>query len=211
MKNNALADGKPTPRKFTKKRQYHNLLVIKEIEPIVVKGYYRRMLLIQCDVCGELREMPMSTVVSGHKNDCGCTHVPNIKHGQSHSPNGGKATYYYRLWNNICTRCYNPNFIQAKNYSKKGIRMKKSWRNSFETFYKELIAEIGERPDELLTLDRINNSVGYFPRNLRWATRSQQCFNRDSYANPRRWARHKWLKAEMIKLDAEIAWIKENR
>lgn len=35
-----------------------------------------------------------------------------------------------------------------------------------------------EKYDERLTVDRINNDLGYFPDNLRWATRSQQINNR---------------------------------
>jgi hypothetical protein len=209
MKNRRVEEGKEPKRKFTKKRQYRNLLVIKEIEPIVVKGYYRRMVLVHCDSCGEHREIAMSGL--GARYDCGCTRSYGIKHGQSQSPNGGKATYYFRLHNNLLTRCYNPNFKQAKDYSGKGVRMKKSWKNSFETFYNELIAAIGERPDESLTLDRINNNRGYYPDNVRWATRSEQCYNRNPYKSPNRWKHHNWLKGEKLRIDQDIAWIKANR
>lgn len=205
MKNRKVEEGQEPKRKFTKKRQYRNLLVIKEIEPIVVKGYYRRMVLVHCDSCGEHREIPMSSL--GVRYDCGCTHTPHITHGQSRGKN---RTYYYALWNNICTRCYNPNFKQAKDYKDRGIRMKKSWKNSFEIFYKELLKTIGERP-EGKTLDRIDNNRGYYPDNIRWATRSEQCFNRRPYKNPRRWGHHNWLKGEMVRLSAELEWIKENR
>lgn len=47
------------------------------------------------------------------------------------------------------------------------------WRNDFMAFY----LHIGAKP-EGFELDRIDNSKGYEPQNVRWATRKQNVMNR---------------------------------
>lgn len=85
--------------------------------------------------------------------------------------------YFYRLWNNIKQRCYNPKNQWHYNYGGRGIDLYAPWRKSFIAFRDSLIAEIGERPDKSYSLDRINNDGNYEPGNLRWATRKEQSEN----------------------------------
>lgn len=67
-------------------------------------------------------------------------------------------------------RCQNPKNTAYKNYGGRGITFE---FESFEQFF----AEIGARPVGL-TLDRIDNSQGYKPGNVRWATPSEQQANK---------------------------------
>jgi hypothetical protein len=71
-------------------------------------------------------------------------------------------------------RCRNPNDKKYEDYGGRGISVCERWENSFADF----LADMGERPSEKHTLDRINNDGNYEPGNCRWATSKQQNNNR---------------------------------
>lgn len=58
-------------------------------------------------------------------------------------------------------------------YIEKGITVCPEWRD-----YDQFALDMGERPNQSLTLDRIDNDLGYFSANCRWATKQEQAFNR---------------------------------
>lgn len=95
------------------------------------------------------------------------------KHGHK---SGGKYTPEYIAWSNIIARCCNRNSQAFKNYGGRGITICAEWRESFESFF----AYVGSRPGKGFEIDRIDNSRGYEPGNVRWATRKINCRNRRS-------------------------------
>lgn len=80
----------------------------------------------------------------------------------------------YTIWVAIKSRCTNENNKMYKNYGGRGIHMCTHWEKSFENFIKDM----GLRPSEHYSLDRINVNKGYYKGNCRWATRTEQANNK---------------------------------
>lgn len=126
--------------------------------------------IFKCD-CGNEKSYPVGRIVNnGYKTDCGCraNNKPNLKHGF-------KGASVYFTWQSIKTRCLNKNSKDYNKYGAKGIKMDKEWENSFEAFYRDM----GDRPNGK-TIDRIDNTKGYFKENCRWATSRQQQINKSN-------------------------------
>lgn len=125
----------------------------------------------QCD-CGN-RPIVFGNNLKRRKNiSCGCISreksSERIKliaktHGLTNSNS-------YRSWIALKQRCFRKKHPAYERYSK--LYFDDRWLK-FEDFY----LDMGDRPDGK-TLDRIDNSKGYYKENCRWATYKEQGRNR---------------------------------
>lgn len=95
---------------------------------------------------------------------------PNYRHGKLH-------TKLYNSWRGMKDRCSNPKHKYSKSYIEKGITICEEWRNDFRVF---LTWAESNQYKEGLTIDRIDNSLGYCPSNCRWVTNADNCRNKDN-------------------------------
>jgi len=94
-------------------------------------------------------------------------------------------TRLYNSWQNMKSRCNNPNNPKYSYYGGRGISVCKEWMKSFKAFKEDM----GERP-EGMTLDRIDNDKNYEPSNCKWSTWSEQMKNRRDKLKTRSKYRH---------------------
>ena len=127
-----------------------------------------------CD-CGGVKTVRSDALKGGITRSCGCLISEtatsfHTKHGHSKV---GNVSRTYSSWQSMKDRVLNPRFKQHKDYSGRGITICDEWANSFSSFLKDM----GVRPDGK-ELDRINNDLGYFKENCRWATHKENMNNR---------------------------------
>jgi hypothetical protein len=98
----------------------------------------------------------------------------------------------YWRWKGMMRRCYNPHDPKHVHYGGRGIVVAAEWHN-FERFY----ADVGD-PPEGRTMDRIDNDGHYGPGNFRWATVSEQNFNRRPWVKTKPNAPHSRRRADAL-------------
>lgn len=79
----------------------------------------------------------------------------------------------YKAWHNMIARCTHKHHALWSYYGARGIEVCGEWRVSYHAF----ITDMGPRPSNKHSLDRIDNDGNYEPGNCRWATAKQQARN----------------------------------
>jgi len=130
--------------------------------------------LCRC-ACGTKRNVRGHALRTGRSKSCGCA---KTTHGMSRTP-------IYAIWVAMKQRCLNPNNEWYRDYGGRGIAIDDSNWLSFQGFY----ADVGDRPHEGLSLDRVDNNAGYGPTNYRWATPTEQARNQRPRKRKKRKAR----------------------
>lgn len=137
------------------------------------RGTYRYWKCV-CD-CGNMVLARSCNLKSGNTRSCGCLTKELIAsrcitHGESGE---NKMTPEYKVWRSMKIRCSEKKGKDFRNYTARGIGICERWM-----IYENFLADMGRRPSDRHTIDRIDNSLGYFPGNCRWATAKEQGRNK---------------------------------
>ena len=136
-------------------------------------GTRRGSVLWRCSCeCGKIKDIVSYSLMRGLSLSCGCLQVEATRqskktHGMRHSPT-------YKVWDAMNQRCRNPNHLYYSRYGGRGIDVCPRWR-TFENF----LSDMAEKP-EGMTIERVNNDLGYSPENCVWSTPAIQSRNKSN-------------------------------
>lgn len=125
--------------------------------------------------CGKrtvVRQDYLKTCILSGLGSCGCLQRDTAAEQGGNTVHGMCATPTWNTWVSMNRRCYDPKYKSYGDYGAKGVTVCEAWQESFVNFF----ADMGERPTGK-TLDRVENSLGYFKSNCRWATSLEQMRN----------------------------------
>jgi len=150
-------------------QRFNRWIVINFLEIRKKVPYWRCI----CD-CGTEKDVSAFNLKQGTSTSCGCLKSEKLgnqarKHGLTNSPE-------HIIWKNMNQRCTNPKRPDYKHYGGRGICICDEWcgENGFQNF----IRDMGFKPEENSSLDRIDNNGNYNKDNCRWVTQIEQKRNR---------------------------------
>ena len=148
-------------------RKFGLLTVIKEVENRNKNGHILYEVICEC---GNKKE------VLGHSLRLFKSRACNRCKSKLTGTHGMWKSNEFNIWNSMKFRCddKNKNIFSYKQYAGREIKVCKEWIDSFEVFYRDM----GKRPSEKHSIDRIDVNKGYYKENCRWATMKEQSRNK---------------------------------
>lgn len=150
-------------KKYPSKGERYGLWTVVGDEYIVGERYIKHI-MCKC-VCGTESLVACKNLVWETSKSCGCV---SKKHG-------AWKEKIYSVWIAMISRCYNKKNKCYYLYGGRGITVCDEWKDDFLSF-KNFAEKNGYKDG--LQVDRINNDLGYTPRNVRFVTSAENSRNK---------------------------------
>jgi len=140
------------------------------------RNYNKRWECI-CD-CGKTTVVLADKLKNGNTKSCGCL-ATEVRTALVKKADEERRDYTRNSWTAMLGRCHNPKYPSYPRYGEKGITVCDRWRfgEAGSTGWECFFADMGPKPTGH-SIDRIDNSKGYYLENCRWADKFQQAANR---------------------------------
>ncbi len=125
--------------------------------------------------CGREVVKRLASLTSGRTGTCGeCRDTPFVDY---------RGHHLYGRWTNMQSRCLTKSCKDFPAYGGRGITIwwhwsRQSGKEALKNYCDWVDNNLGQPPSESHQIDRIDNNRGYMPDNIRWATPSQNQFNK---------------------------------
>ncbi len=134
----------------------------------------------RCD-CGNESTHKGRDLFHGSIISCGCARNSHTKREFKNGKNK-RSHPLYHTWTGMRRRCHDKDFISFRDYGARGITVCEFWLADFYNF----ASDVGTLPADGMTIDRIENDLGYWcghceecvrlgrEKNWKWATTEEQ-------------------------------------
>lgn len=127
----------------------------------------------QCSCGSEPKVVQLQNIRSGASTNCGCARIAKMTtHGAATRRDPVKR-HLYRVWRSMMDRCYSTRNASYGQYGERGITVCERWHSPVN-----FQADMGTDFMPGMTLERLDNDLGYSPENCIWADPLTQTRNR---------------------------------
>ena len=120
--------------------------------------------------CGNTFETLINRIKSGNTKSCGCLHKRVMR--KMKTTHGLCSDRLYRIWFDMVRRTTDKSRGDYEEYGGRGISVCEEWLDVVK-----FVDDMDPSYKNGMSLDRINNDLGYSKENCRWATQNTQSQN----------------------------------